>query len=76
MFGIDDTQECEPLIFRPWPLPKWNMSINVEVGLLSGKTTTLTVDLNEGVRVLKLRAQVALGVGTGAVGGLIWQLSG
>ena len=41
------------------------MSINVEVGLLSGRKASLTIDLNEQVGVLKLRAQVALGVGKG-----------
>ncbi|OLP90907.1 putative E3 ubiquitin-protein ligase HERC2 [Symbiodinium microadriaticum] len=41
------------------------MSISVEVGLLSGKTATVEVGLDEQVSTLKLRAQTALGVGRG-----------
>ena len=39
------------------------MSVSVEVGLLSGKTVTVTADEGELVEALKLRAQTALGVG-------------
>ena len=42
-----------------------NMSIAVEVGLLSGKTATVEAGLDEDVRILQLRAQSALGVGRG-----------
>ena len=41
------------------------MSIAVEVGLLSGKTATVNVALDEEVKSLILQAQGALGVGTG-----------
>eukprot|EP00439_Symbiodinium_sp_Y106_P045518 s360_g5.t1 len=39
------------------------MSITVSVGLLSGKTVSVSVCLDEEVEVLKCRAQAALGVG-------------
>ena len=42
-----------------------NMSVSVDVKLLSGKTATVTAGLDEGVEALKLRAQTALGVGRG-----------
>ena len=41
------------------------MSIALEVGLLSGKTVTVTADLEEDIGTLKFRAQTALGVGNG-----------
>ena len=41
------------------------MSIAVEVGLLSGKTATLTVGLDETVQTLSRRAQITLGAGKG-----------
>ena len=41
------------------------MSIAVEVGLLSGKTATVTAGLDEPVHTLRRRAQIALGVGRG-----------
>ena len=41
------------------------MSINVEVGLLSGKRASLQVNLSEDVEVLIQRARIALGVGKG-----------
>ena len=46
-------------------LPVRNMSIQVEVGLISGKKATVQAALDETVGTLKRRAQVALGVGTG-----------
>ena len=39
------------------------MSISVEVKLLSGKNVTMSADLEEKVETVKLRAQIALGVG-------------
>ena len=42
-----------------------SMSIALEVGLLSGKTVTVTADLEEDIGTLKFRAQTALGVGNG-----------
>ena len=42
-----------------------NMSIHVEVGLISGRKATVQAALDETVGTLKRRAQVALGVGTG-----------
>ena len=39
------------------------MSDTVEVGLLSGRTATVTAALDEEVGALKLRAQTALGMG-------------
>ena len=41
------------------------MSITVQVRLLSGRTATVNADLQEEVQSLNLRAQTALGVGTG-----------
>ena len=41
------------------------MSLNVEVGLLSGKTATLNAGLDETVAPLKRRAETALGIGRG-----------
>ena len=41
------------------------MSISVDIGLLSGKTNTLEVNLDEPVETLQRRAQMALGVGSG-----------
>ncbi|OLQ14771.1 putative E3 ubiquitin-protein ligase HERC1 [Symbiodinium microadriaticum] len=41
------------------------MSIPLEVGLLSGKTATVEAGLDEDVQSLKLRAEIALGVGRG-----------
>ena len=41
------------------------MSISLEVGLLGGKTATVEVGLDEDVQSLKLRAEIALGVGKG-----------
>ncbi|OLP46812.1 hypothetical protein AK812_SmicGene48734, partial [Symbiodinium microadriaticum] len=41
------------------------MAIIVKVGLLSGKTATVAVDLEDDVQTLKLRAEIALGVGRG-----------
>ena len=46
-------------------LPVRNMSIHVEVGLISGRKATVQAALDETVGTLKRRAQVALGVGTG-----------
>ena len=43
------------------------MSVTVEVGLLSGKATTVEAALDEEVGTLKLRAQTALGVGRGCL---------
>ena len=43
----------------------YDMSISVEVGLLSGKAVTVEVGLDETVATLKCRAQTALGVGAG-----------
>ena len=45
------------------------MSIEVTVGLLSGKTATVTADLDEEVATLKRRAETALGVGRGRLVG-------
>ena len=45
------------------------MSIEVTVGLLSGKTATVTADLDEEVATLKRRAENALGVGRGRLVG-------
>ncbi|CAE7290395.1 unnamed protein product, partial [Symbiodinium sp. KB8] len=45
------------------------MSITVEVGLVSGKTTAVKADLDEEVGTLKRRAQMALGVGAGRLVG-------
>ena len=50
-------------------LPTWNMSITVEVALLSGKSTKVEVSLTEDVATLKLRAQTALGVAKGRLVG-------
>ena len=41
------------------------MSITLEVGLLSGRTATVQVGLDEDVMTLQRRAEIALGVGTG-----------
>ena len=41
------------------------MSLTVHVGLLSGRTATVQADLDEGVAVLKRRAEIALEVGKG-----------
>ena len=41
------------------------MSITLEVALLSGKTATVAVGLEEDVTSLKRRAEIALGVGRG-----------
>ena len=41
------------------------MSITVEVGLLSGKTVAVNAGVDEEVRALQLRGQIALGVGKG-----------
>ena len=41
------------------------MSLTVHVGLLSGRTATVQADLDEGVAVLKRRAEMALEVGKG-----------
>ena len=41
------------------------MSVTVEVALLSGKTATVQVGLEEKVEALRLRAQTTLGVGHG-----------
>ena len=41
------------------------MSISLEVGLLSGKKATVEAGLDEDVQSLKLRAEIALGVGRG-----------
>ena len=41
------------------------MAMNVEVGLLSGKTATVTLGVGEDVETLTRRAQTALGVGRG-----------
>ena len=41
------------------------MSINVEVGLLSGKAANVEASLDEEVGTLKRRAQIGLGVGRG-----------
>ena len=41
------------------------MSITVLVGMLSGKTATVQVELDEEVNALRLRAQTALGIGKG-----------
>ena len=38
------------------------MSISVDIGLLSGNTNTLEVNLDEPVETLQRRAQMALGV--------------
>ena len=43
------------------------MSIDVEVGLISGRKATVQASLDETVGTLKRRAQVALGVGTGGL---------
>eukprot|EP00439_Symbiodinium_sp_Y106_P085520 s55_g28.t2 len=51
------------------PLAGGNMSIQVTVGLLSGKTATVTADLDEEVATLKRRAETALGVGRGRLVG-------
>ena len=45
------------------------MSIEVTVGLLSGKTATVSAHLDEEVRTLKRRAQTALGVDRGRLVG-------
>ena len=45
------------------------MSIEVTVGLLSGKTATVKADLDEELGALKHRAQTALGVGRGRLVG-------
>ena len=42
------------------------MPISVEVGLLSGRAAPVHAGLDEQVRALKRRAQIALGVGMGA----------
>ena len=42
-----------------------NMSVTVEVGLLSGRTAAVKAGLNGSVGTLKHRAQTALGVGKG-----------
>ena len=41
------------------------MSISVEVGLLSGRTASMNVDLHETVGAVNFRAQTLLGVGKG-----------
>eukprot|EP00439_Symbiodinium_sp_Y106_P048542 s899_g6.t1 len=41
------------------------MSITVSVGMISGKTATVQVELDEEVNTLRLRAQSALGIGKG-----------
>ena len=46
-------------------LPVRNMSIHVEVGLISGRKATVQAALDETVGTLKRRAEAALGVGTG-----------
>ena len=46
-------------------MPVRNMSIRVEVGLISGRKANVQAALDETVGMLKRRAQVALGVGTG-----------
>ena len=50
---------------RDWILSLRNMSIDVEVGLISGKKATVQAALDETVGTLKRRAQVALGARTG-----------
>ena len=45
--------------------PACDMSITVEVGLLSGKTAKVNASLDEDLAALQLRAQTALGVGRG-----------
>ena len=44
-----------------------NTSLDVEVGLVSGRTTTVQAALDETVGTLKRRAQLALGVGMGSL---------
>ena len=46
-------------------LPVRNMSIDVEVGLISGRKATVQAALDETVGTLKRRALAALGIGTG-----------
>ena len=46
-------------------MPGCNMSIEVEVGLISGRKVTVQAALDETVGTLKCRAQIALGVRTG-----------
>ena len=45
-----------------WTLAVRTMSIDLEVGLLSGRTTTVRTSLEETAGVLKRRAELALGV--------------
>ena len=56
--------------FRVWDFSTYSfavcaMSISVEVGLLSGRTTTVNAGIDEKVETLIHRAQIALGVGKG-----------
>eukprot|EP00439_Symbiodinium_sp_Y106_P066703 s733_g10.t3 len=44
-----------------------NLALNVEVGLVSGRTTTVQAALDETVGTLKRRAQIALGIGMGSL---------
>ena len=46
-------------------MPARNMSIDVEVGLISGRRVTVQAAADETVGTLKRRAQTALGVGIG-----------
>ena len=41
------------------------MSVMLEVSLLSGRTATVEVGLDDDVQSLELRAEIALGVGKG-----------
>ena len=50
---------------QTFPLPACDMSITVEVGLLSGKTAAVKAAAHERVAELKHRAQIALEVGPG-----------
>ena len=58
-------EEVLPLCKLDNAIAACNMSITVEVGLLSGKTATVRVGVDERVATLKGRAQSTLRVGEG-----------
>ncbi|OLP91273.1 hypothetical protein AK812_SmicGene27044 [Symbiodinium microadriaticum] len=60
-----ETPVSIPKVAREKP----EMSITVEVGLLSGKRVRVDADMNEAVGTMTRRAQIALGVGRGRLVG-------
>ena len=58
-------QNPSKLGYRVSESPPCDMSITVEIGLLSGRTAAVKASMDEAVETLRHRAQIALGVGKG-----------